>query len=131
MNNILTVLSTMDIGCTAVLIMCLYLFYLRLFCSHKPFELSDPIQQNNSYQRKQANLGEFSIFAIRNRTIICLNQPYNWLVLLYCTDLSSNNPKKKGFCLQIVLGQTLFEFYWTAAFFCWTHPFWMRIGLAY
>ena len=49
MNNIFTVLSIIDIGCIAALITCLYLLYLQLFFSYKPFEWSYPIRQNNSY----------------------------------------------------------------------------------
>ena len=45
-------------------------------------------------QQKQANLGQFSIFSIQNWTIVCLNQPHNWLVPFYCTYLSSDSPKK-------------------------------------
>ena len=76
---------------------------------------------------KQAKLGQFSIFSIRNRTILCLNQPYNWLVSLYCTNLSSNSLKKECLCLQIALGQTWFELYSTAIFFFCTHSMRTRI----
>ena len=67
---------------------------------------------------KQAKLGQLSIFLIQNRTIVCLNQPYNWFVPLYCTDVSSDSLKKERLCLKILLGQAWFELYCTVIFFC-------------
>ena len=77
---------------------------------------------------KKANLCQFLIFSLQNSTIVCLNYQYNWLVSFNCTDLSSDSLKKERLCLKIVLGQTGFELYCTVILFCWTQPFWVRIG---
>ena len=79
---------------------------------------------------KQAKLGQFSIFSLQNWTIVCLNHPYNGLVSFDCTDLSSDSLKKERLCLQIVLGQTWFEFHCTSYFLPCTHFIVIRIGRA-
>ena len=81
-------------------------------------------------QQKQANLGHFSIFLIQNWTIVCLNQPNNWLVPLYCTYLSSDSLQKERLCLKIVLGQTRFEVYSASYYLPCDHSIVVRIGSA-
>ena len=74
-----------------------------------------------NFQRIELKLGGMFIRILRT---IWFVRPFD------CTVLSSDSLKKERLCLKIVLGQTGFELYCTLIFFCWTQPFWVRIGSA-
>ena len=66
MGNLMMFIVSIGLEEDSVLITCLYLLYLRLFCS-----------------LKQAKLGQFSIFLIQNRTIVCTNQLYLTRIVVF------------------------------------------------
>ena len=126
MSNI----STIDIWSAAVSMFSLYFVYFTRILL-VAYICTPPLDRRWGHKiLKQAKLGQFSIFSLQNWTKVCLNHPYNGLVSLDCTDVSSDSLKKERLCLQIVLGQAWFELYCTSIFFCWTQPFGIRIGSA-
>ena len=130
MNHTTSNISTISIGLTTVSTVCLYLIYLRLFCSYRTtFHTGTPPCRLVQIL-KQAKLGQFSTYSIETGPYAHENYTYNMIRPFDCTGLSSDSLKKERLCLKIVLGQAWFDLYCTVIFFCWTQPFWVRIGSA-
>ena len=130
MNHTMSNISTIDIWSAAVSMFSLYFVYFTRILL-VAYICTPPLDRRWGHKiLKQAKLGQFSIFSLQNWTKVCLNHPYNGLVSFDCTDLSSDSLKKERLCLQIVLGQTCFEFYSTSYYSASDHSIVVRIGSA-
>ena len=130
MDNLTTFILSICLEEDTVLITCLYLLYLRLFCSYMNC-WNDPIQSRRGRKKlKQAKLVQFSTYWTETGQGVHYNSTYNMIWPFDCTVLPSYSLKKERLCLKIVLGQAWFELYCTVIIFFCTHSTWIWIGRA-
>ena len=128
MDNILTLLSTIDIGRTAVLIMCLLFALFRIILTRTVHVKIKYWYLDSNQKWKQAKLGQFSIYRIKTGHYVHHNWTYRMFRPLHCTVIPSDSLKKESLCFKIVLGQAWFELYCALIFFFCTHSTWTQIG---
>jgi hypothetical protein len=130
MNHITSNISPIDIGLTAVLIMCLYLLYLRLFAPANRPLVRLCYDQSDCKILKQAKLGQFSTNWTKTGQGVHQNSTYHMIRPFDCTGSPRDSLKNERLCLKIVLGQTRFESYSPSYNSPCDHSFVVRIGSA-